>query len=303
MVTEQLRNITDIIAEFAQNEGVNPTAIPGVILFKATVMDTPVPSVYNPCLCIVFQGHKKVVLDQEAYFYGPMQFLATSVELPLMNEITSASPECPYLLIKIDIDLFQISQLLPYTKSTSGNATAIYDTPITKRGIFIGSVDPLMLDGIQRLLLLLQQPQDIPILYEQILREIFYRVLCTDYGAMVSQIALKGGQLQGIPDIIRKINENFRENLNISELAAAAKMSVSSFHIHFKAITAMSPLQYQKTLRLIEARSLMLSTNVDAAVAAYMVGYQSPSQFTREYSRMFGNPPAKDISKLRSDKA
>lgn len=293
MIDLQHTELVTLIERHTKSDGVTQTLIPGVSLFRASVLNLPVPSVYNPCLCIIAQGTKEVVLDKEMYRYGPYQYLTISIDLPMMNQITTASREKPYLLIKIDIDRQQLSELLMDSGlSFAGSAN-------TKRGIFVGRVDVSMQDSVLRLARLLDSPSDIPTLAAQTLREIMYRVLCSDYGDMVAQMARKGSHVQNIGNAIQKLKRDFRRSISVDELAEIAFMSVSSFHAHFKAVTAMSPLQYQKTLRLIEARSQMLALNTDAATTAFNVGYQSASQFNREYARMFGNPPAKDIQLFR----
>lgn len=287
------QELAGIIARYSKQEGINETCIPGVSLFKSSAMDAPLPSIYSPCLLVLAQGRKQVVLNQEIYCYGPAQYLAVSVNLPVLNQITEASKTAPYLLMQIDLRLPLISELLLHT-GRSATSTAKTD-----RGLFVGHVDEKMGDGILRLARLLDFPEDIPVLAVQTMREIFYRVLCGPYGSRVSQIALRGSHMDRIAGIIRKIKESVHEAIIVEDLAHAAGMSVSSFHAHFKAVTAMSPLQFQKHLRLIEARNLMLGRDMDAASAGYQVGYESSSQFNREYARMFGSPPGRDISLLR----
>lgn len=292
-MTERQKELVALVNKYATEEGVNETRIPGLSLFKASELSAPVPTVYNPCLCIIIQGEKQVTLDKEMYHYKASQYLTVSVNLPLINKITAASKTLPYLLVKIDIDLLQLSELLTHI------TTSISPSMQTRRGIFIGKVNETMCDNIFRLLRLLENPEHIPILAAQTLREIFYRTLCSDYGDIIAQIALKGSHMQSIANSILKIKSDFREPITMEELAKIACMSVSSFHAHFKSVTSMSPLQFQKSLRLIEARSLMSASEMDAAHAAYKVGYQSASQFNREYARMFGNPPGKDINSFR----
>ena len=282
-----------LISKHAVTDGLIQTKIPGVSLFRSSAMDVSVPYVYNQCLCIIVQGHNEVMLDKEIYHYKPSQYLTVSVDLPLMYKITKASKAKPALLIKIDIDLKLVSELLEHTN------ISIKEASTTKRGLFIGEVDELMHDSVLRLARLMESPADISALATQTMREVLYRALCNEYGDVVAQIARKGTHMESISNAIRKINTDFRKTIKVEELAEVAHMSVSSFHSHFKSVTAMSPLQFQKSLRLIEARSIMISQDIDVASTAFRVGYQSPSQFNREYARMFGNPPAKDISIIR----
>ncbi len=274
-------------------DGLMQTKIPGVSLFRSSVENVSVPNVYNQYLCIIVQGHKEVMLDKEIYNYMPSQYLTVSVDLPLMNKITKASKSKPALLIKIDIDLKLLAELLVHTNIN------VKETSTTKKGVFIGEVDEPMHDSVLRLARLLDSPADISALATQTMREVLYRALCNEYGDVVAQIARKGSHMESIANAIRKLKTDFHQTITVEELADIAHMSVSSFHSHFKAVTAMSPLQFQKSLRLIEARSIMVSQDIDVANAAFRVGYQSASQFNREYARMFGNPPAKDVSIIR----
>lgn len=275
------------------NDGLIQTKIPGVSLFRSSAVNVSVPNVYNQYLCIIVQGHKEVMLDKEIYNYVPSQYLTVSVDLPLMNKITKASKAKPALLIKIDIDLKLLAELLVHTNINAKEASK------TKKGVFIGEVDETMYDSVLRLARLLESPADISALATQTMREVLYRALCNEYGDVVAQIARKGSHMESIANAIRKLKTDFRQTITVEELADIAHMSVSSFHFHFKAVTAMSPLQFQKSLRLIEARSIMVSQDIDVANTAFRVGYQSPSQFNREYARMFGNPPAKDVSIIK----
>lgn len=293
MNTTDHKELISLIYQFASVEGTNPTSIPGVYLFKASGTDAPVPTVYSPCLCIIAQGYKDVLLDKEKYKYGPLQYLAVSVNLPLMNKITKATKDKPYLLIKIDMDIKQIADLLV----NAGIRTNVPNK--AKRGIFVGDLDDKMGDAILRLCRLLRTPSEIPVLATQYLREIYYRVLLSKNGTLFSQVALKGSPIQSIGKVILHINENFRKSITVNDLATIANMSVSTFHAQFKSVTAMTPLQFQKNLRLIEARSLIINKDIDIASAAYQVGYQSASQFSREYLRMFRITPKKDIAMTR----
>ncbi|WP_027184725.1 AraC family transcriptional regulator [Desulfovibrio inopinatus] len=293
MNKEQQKELAGIISRHAPTEGENTTAIPGVIAFKASTTHTAFPTVYNPSLCVIAQGKKQVLLEKEIYRYGPSEYFLVSVDMPVIGQITLASQESPYLLLKMDIDLKQVSELVMHSshaRHTDFNTT---------RGVFVARVDEILADGILRLARLLDTPHDIPVLASQTMREVLYRILCSDYGNIVAQRTLKGSHMQRIANAIHQIQSHIDEALSVDELAELVGMSVSSFYAHFKSVTAMSPLQYQKTLRLIEARTLMLSNSMDAASAAYQVGYESPSQFNREYARMFGNPPGRDIHRLK----
>jgi AraC-like DNA-binding protein len=290
----QERELVSLVDRFSNIEGESETVIPQVSLFRASNPMANLPSVYDPCLCIIAQGEKEVSIEHEVYRYAPSEYLAVAVDLPMMNRILKASKVKPYLLMKIQIDVQQLSELLIHIKAiTLGDKK-------TSRGIFVGKVDDLMGDCILKLARMLETPDEVPILASQTIREIFYRVLKSEHGNAFAQISLHGSHTQRISSAIKIIRQDFRKPLNIEDLANHAGMSISSFHSHFKSVTAKSPLQFQKTLRLIEARRLMIAENLDSASAAFAVGYESASQFSREYSRMFGNPPGKDIGILKS---
>ncbi|PCI86896.1 MAG: AraC family transcriptional regulator CmrA [Hyphomicrobiales bacterium] len=291
----QQHELASIIDQYAVVEGLNQTIIPQVSLLKISTPDIPVPCIYQPCICFIAQGQKQVMLENHHYRYSPSEYLIISVELPLMSQILKASESEPYLMLKIDIDLQQLSELLILI----GHPADLNKK--TQRGIFVGKSDAAMADSVLRLARLLSTPDDIPVLAGQTMREIYYRLLQSDYGAMVAQTALKGSHMQNISLAIQKIKSEFETHISIDKLAGLSGMSISSFHAHFKAVTAMSPLQFQKSIRLIEARNLMLVNELDAASTAYKVGYESPSQFNREYARMFGKPPMQDISNLLSN--
>ena len=296
MNEEQKEELVKLVNKYAVVEGENETKINGVNLFRASKIEEPVPSVYGPCLCFIVQGEKRVALDKEVFHYGPAQFLAVSADLPMMNKIMSASESKPYLLLKIDIDPQLLSELLLHTDYSEMSAHK------TSRAALVGNVDEKIGDSLLRLLRLLDTPREIPVLASQMLREVIYRILLSEYGPRISPVAIKDSNMGRIAKAIQTLKSNIQESIAVEELANLVGMSISSFHTHFKTVTSMSPLQYQKTLRLIEARELMFTSNVDVATAAYAVGYESTSHFSREYSRMFGNPPGRDIKTLKIEK-
>ena len=273
--------------------GVHPTAI-AQLEFIRDDASTTVCSIYEPAIAIIVQGKKKILLGEETYHYGIAQYLVVSVELPIRGFIVEATPDKPYLGLLIKLSPLQlydiITQVPPRTDAKESSC----------RGLFIRDVDLPLIDCALRLTQLLETPQDISFLAPMIIREIYYRLLTGEQGEAIRQIATSGSNMQRIANVIELIKTDFTQSLRIETLAEHANMSASSFHRHFKAVTSMSPLQYQKQLRLLEARRLMLAEDTDATHAAYEVGYESPSQFSREYSRMFGAPPIKDIERLRT---
>ena len=227
------------------------------------------------------------------YVYDARHYLITSVHLPTIVQIIEASPEKPYLGLRLKFDQREMAQLMADSNLPPPR------TQQSSRGMATGEVTVPLLGAFQRLVELLAEPKDIPILAPVIQREIIYRLLVGDQGARLRQIASAGSQSHQIARAIDWLKGNFTQPLRIDDLATQVNMSASTFHHHFRQLTAMSPLQYQKTLRLNEARRLMLTERLDAATAAFQVGYESPSQFSREYSRLFGKPPLRDITSLR----
>jgi AraC-like DNA-binding protein len=269
------------------------TAIRGLILARRDEPSEPISILYEPRICLIAQGAKRVQLGDDAYEYDAHHFLLTSVDLPTFVQVIKASPEKPYLGLVLNIDQREMSQLMVDSNLPPPRPQQ------SSRGMATGEVTLPLLTAFQRLIDLLDEPKDIPILAPIIQREISYRLLVSDQGARLRQIASTGSQSQQIARAIHWLKGNFTQPLRIEDLASQVNMSTSTFHHHFRAVTAMSPLQYQKWLRLNEARRLLLSENQDATTAAFQVGYESPSQFSREYSRMFGAPPLRDITNLR----
>jgi AraC-like DNA-binding protein len=287
------RELAALVDKYSNGDGIHASAIGDVHCIKLSEPHTQLPSVYQPCVCVIVQGAKQVLLEDEIYRYAPPQFLAVSVDLPLVGQVVEASVRAPYLCLAIDIDAKQISDLI----TQSGDAA--WSRGETSRGLFVGELDVPMQDAVLRLARLLDTPRDIAVLAPLALRELHYRLLSGPYGATIAQMAIAGSNTHKIGQVIRRIKTKIAEPIRVEDLASMANMSPSSFHQHFKAVTAMSPVQYQKRLRLTEARHILLAGGADAAGAAYRVGYQSVSQFSREYARMFGAPPIRDVAELR----
>ena len=233
------------------------------------------------------------MLENEIYSYTPSEYLVVSVDLPVVGQVVEASVAAPYLCMQIDIDLHLMSELLTHDAQMQFSNTAI------GRGIFVGRLDAALLDSALRLVSLLDKPDETAFVAPLILREIHYRLLNSPYGAIIAQLALQGSQMKHISQVIAMLKTDFHKPIRIETMALLANMSPSTFYAHFKKVTAMSPLQYQKRLRLLEARRLLLTQSANAANAGYQVGYESSSQFSREYARMFGAPPAADMQRLR----
>jgi AraC-like DNA-binding protein len=269
------------------------TAIPDLALFRRDEPTGPMSGMYEPSICLMAQGAKRVLLGDDTFVYDAHHYLITSVHLPTVVQIIRASREKPCLGLMLKLDQREISQLMADSNLPPPRPQQ------SSRGMATGEVTLPLIAAFQRLIDLLAEPQDIPILAPVIQREIIYRLLVGDQGARLRQIASAGSQSQQIGWAIGWLKGNFTQPLRIDDLAAQASMSSSTFHHHFRSIAALSPLQYQKQLRLHEARRLMLADHLDAATAAFQVGYESPSQFSREYNRLFGAPPLRDITNLR----
>ena len=282
-----------IIKNSKGEDGMHAVAIGGLQCIRLSAPNNELPHVYNPCVCVIVQGEKQVLLEDEIYRYAQSQFLVVSVDLPLLGQVLVASPEAPYLCLAIDLDARMIADLLAQSDGASRSRGE------TLRGLFVGDLDDATLESVVRLARLLDAPCDIPVLAPMALREFHYRLLRGPYGPAIAQIATAGSNMHKMGQIIQRMRAHYAEPIHVKELASQANMSPSSFHQHFKAVTAMSPLQYQKRLRLTEARGLLLGGAMDAASVAYRVGYQSVSQFSREYARLFGAPPMRDVEALR----
>ncbi len=288
-----LEVLASSIARWIENGDRLETAVPGLSLFRRDEPTQPMSGMYEPSICVVAQGAKRVILGDDTFVYDAHHYLITSVHLPTVVQIIDANREKPFLGLSLKLDMGEISKMmvdsnLPAPRPQQSN-----------RGMATGEVTLPLLNAFQRLVDLLADQKDVPILAPTIEREIVYRLLVGDQGARLRQIASAGSQSQQIGHVIEWLKRNFTHPLRIGDLAAKSGMSPSTFHHHFRSLTALSPLQYQKQLRLREARRLMLTDHLDAATASFRVGYESPSQFSREYSRLFGAPPLRDIAGLR----
>ncbi|GIP26537.1 transcriptional regulator [Paenibacillus sp. J23TS9] len=293
-IFQQQDELAKLIERYSVQEGVNSIAIPSLFLVRRSEVTGPKQSVYKPSLCIIVQGAKEVWLGQERFRYSPADYLVASVDLPVSGQVVEASPAVPYLALNLVFTPNQILDVLCDSKIAGGKKEN------AKRAMYVSPTESTLLDAVLRLARLLDHPMDIPVLAPLVTKEILYRVLQGQHGDVLEQIALEGSSTYRIRDVIEQIMNNYDRSLRIEELAEIANMSAASLHRHFKEVTAMSPIQFQKHLRLQEARRLLLSESTDAADVAFQVGYESPSQFSREYSRMFGFPPREDIKRLRA---
>lgn len=290
---EQIKELAELMGKHVPKDGTYETSIPGLRFVRTSQPSEPVHTVYEPSLCVVAQGAKLVMLGEESYQYDSASYLTASVHLPITGQIVMASTEKPYLCVNLQLDMNQIYEVIQ-------SSSQVLTSESSGRGLAINLINETLLEAILRLIRLLENPQDIPILAASIQREIIYRVLQNDENGSLKHFALLDSQAQRISKVIGVLNRDYAQSFKVEDLAKEAKMSSSSFYTHFKAVTGMSPIQYQKQLRLQEARRLLLAENLEAAEAAFQVGYESPSHFSREYSRKFGLSPMKDLQRLRN---
>jgi len=291
-----LAKLSRLISAYAPHDGSFELRIPGLHAnrFSRTNKEC-VHALRLPSLCIAAQGAKAVIVGQEVYQYDASRMIVFSVALPVAAQVTQASFPNPYLSLKLDLDPHKIADLVlkvfPHGLPPAQERSAVYVTP----------VDANMINAATRLMECFGQPEDAELLAPLVIEEILIRLLRSSIGVRVAQMGLTESSVHRVAKAVSWLRENFSQPMKVEDLAGLVHMSVSSFHEHFKSVTSMSPLHYQKVLRLQEARRLMLSTMTDAGTASQRVGYLSASQFSREYSRFFGSAPTKDISRLRQE--
>jgi AraC-like DNA-binding protein len=286
--------LAKLIGALAPYDGTVELRLPGVRVARVSYTNPePIHYVQRSTLCVVAHGAKIVMIGGNTYEYEAGQMAVYSIDIPMAGRVTRASPSEPYLLLMLDLDAEKIAELLPKVFP--------HGLPLSRDGrpLYVGDADTYIIDAGARLLELMSQPADAELLAPLVRDEILIRLLRSPIGIRAAQIGQAGSSVQRISNAVSRLRAQFDQIVSIEELASVVNMSVTSFHRQFKAVTGMSPLQYQKTLRLQEARRLMLMTMLDAASAGRRVGYGSPSQFSREYKGFFGSSPAKDIDRLR----
>ncbi|MGV6874110.1 AraC family transcriptional regulator N-terminal domain-containing protein [Pseudochelatococcus sp. B33] len=291
---EQLTALTDIIGRHAPENGTHPCPLPGVKLLRSSTPTMPMPVIYKPTLCLVAQGRKRAVLGTTAFIYDPASYLIASVDLPVMGAVIEATADRPYLCLQIDLDMAVLGELAIHHPARHPDAGEV------AAGLTLNKTTPALLGAALRLVGLLDTPEDIEALAPLTIREILYRLLTGASSNIIRQMAQADSRLNQIARAIVWIRTHFRDVCPIEQAAEIAGMSRSTFHAHFKAITSMSPLEFRTHLRMQEAQRLMVSDAMDAASAGFSVGYGSPSQFSRDYARIFGMPPARHASRLRN---
>ena len=284
------------IAAYAPHDGSFELRIPGLYASRFSRTNAECAHALRlPSLCIIAQGAKTVIVGQEVYEYDPSRMLVFSVALPIAAQVTQASHSEPYLALRLDLDPLKISELV--LKVYPNGLPPVQE----RRAVYVTPVDVNIVNAATRLMECLAQPGDTELLAPLVVDEILIRLLRGPIGVRVAQMGFAESSVYRVAKAISWLGANFSQPMKVEDLAGLVHMSVSSFHEHFKSVTSMSPLHYQKVLRLQEARRLMLSTMMDAGTASQRVGYLSASQFSREYSRFFGNAPTKDIVRLRQE--
>lgn len=282
------------LAGIGRGDGVHESPLGGVSVIRASAPSQPLPSVYHPSVCIVVQGRKHALFDGATYVYDPMHCLIVSTSLPITGRIVEASSARPYLCLRIDLDPRIVEALSPQVAG---------DGPVDEeagRALLVAETSPALLDAALRLIRLIDEPDAAPALAPLAMQEIHFRLLTGALGPQLRALCRSDGQARRVGRAIALLRDRYAEPLRIEALAEAAHMSASALYERFREVTAMSPLQFQKRLRLQEARRLMFADGLDAAAAAHRVGYESPSHFSREYRRLFGAPPRRDAAGARA---
>lgn len=286
------QELAQLVDQWTREKGTFETPIMGLTLYRAETLTQPSSSMMDASLCMIAQGKKQVILSEETYIYDSNHFLFTAIDLPVIAQVLEASVERPYLSIVLRLDPYVLAQIMLEAH------IPFKDVNAEKKGMAVGVVNSELNDAFIRLIKLLDTPQDIPILSPLIIKEIFYRLLMSPQGDRLKRIVAAGTTGHRIVKAIEWLKTNFAKSFSVEELASTMGMSASSFHQHFRDITSMSPLQYQKRMRLTEARRLLMTEEYDISSTSMQVGYESLSQFSREYKRFFGVSPSVDIKNI-----
>ncbi|MBC3495641.1 AraC family transcriptional regulator [Pseudomonas sp. SWRI67] len=291
--TNPMATLCRVIGAHAPTAGDFPTGIADLSVYRRNAPAPPITCIVEPSIVLVVQGAKEMVIGSDVFPYDTTRFLVTSLNIPANSAVTMASDAAPCLGLVFKLDLRTLAELIAHDGRLPVNGQSFH----TSAGV--GELSPKLLESFARLIQLLEEPDAIPVLWPLIQREIHYRLLLSNQAPLLRYIASVGSKGHRIAKAIDWMKLNYAAPLRVDELASQVQMGLSTFHQHFRQLTAMSPLQYQKWLRLNEAKRLMLNEDLDAATAAFKVGYESPSQFSREYGRQFGMPPKRDIAELR----
>ena len=283
-----------LIQDLCPRDGSHGTEIDGLFLTRSSTTEIPRTALHTAVFCVVAQGAKCTLLNDQRFVYDPNKYLLVSLDLPLVGQIEEASPSKPFLGLSLVIDFDEIGSLMREAELPRESA------PPLRPGLMLGSMDDDLLDAVMRLTKLLKTPAQIPILAPLIRREIFFKLLISEQGGLLRRMVADSGKVRRVASGLAWLRRNVARPIRMEELAREMRMSSSAMHSWFRAVTSMSPLQYQKQLRLQEARRILLSESLDAGTVSRRVGYESASQFSREYRRFFGAPPMQDIERLRA---
>jgi len=292
---DEMAILAELIARHARQDGRHSTAIEGLTLVRSSHPTDPTPGIQQPMFCIVAQGRKQVALGNVSHTYDRSHYLIVSVALPVVTRIMVADPSTPYLCLRVALDPVILSEIVSTSGRLAGDAGSM-----PRPALQISEMSDDLIAVVTRLMRLLDKPEDIAALAPLAQRELYYRLLTGAQAGTVLQIAAAESKFQQVSRAIAWIREHYARPLSIPQLTFVSRMSKSALHKHFKAVTSMSPLQFQKHIRLQEARRLMIANGLDAASAGFGVGYSSATQFTREYRRMYGQPPARDAIRIRA---
>jgi AraC-like DNA-binding protein len=294
LVQAQREELVERIGRAIRENG-TADPLPGIRLYRVSSPTAPLPGMFEPAFCVIAQGSKELYLGEDSYRYDPYHYCVGTVELPIVSQIIDASKERPYLALRIELDPILVGSVMVETGHYSSENNA------DVRAISVDALDAGLMDAVVRLVRLLDAPMEAPFLAPLITREIVFRLLRGKQGDRLRHIAVLSGYTSPITRAIERFHKDFDQPLRIESIARELGLSVSWFHHHFKAITGMSPLQFQKRLRLQEARRLMLGDGLDATSAAYRVGYRNAAHFNREYKSLYGLPPMRDMERLRGN--
>lgn len=290
-MTDLLTAVRRYADHHADQHGMAKTPIPGLFMVRATARSELMHAISRPMVCLVVQGSKQVTMGPQDFAFAAGDSLLITADVPIVSQITRASAAAPYYSLVLELDLAVIAELAVEMK-----AVLVGD----EAPVRVDPTDAEVADAGLRLLRLLDRPSSLPVLKDQLVREMHYWLLAGRHGSAIRRLGWPDGHVQRIARAVALLRSDYAQRIPVGRLAAAAGMSPSSFHQHFRAVTSLSPLQFQKQLRLIEARRLMLSGDMSASQAAFQVGYESVSQFTREYGRLYGAPPVREIETARS---
>ena len=288
------KSLLAIARKYCKVEGTHPTPLPELTVIRRDKRTEATPGMYSPSVCFVLQGEKNVWSGNRVYRYNPSSYLVSCLDIPAIFQVVTASSKQPYIGLKLELQPSVVYEILQETHP------ADIQSENSEGGFYVEKATAELAGAFARLMKTLENKDDLKVLAPSIIREIHYRLMSSRFGLKIRQLGMVGSTTQRIGKVLDQLRTEYAAPLRVADLARTASMSPSSFHLHFRQVTSMSPLQYQKQIRLQEARRLLSIETLDAASVAFKVGYESPSQFSREYRRLFGQPPMRDVDRLRT---